>query len=191
MFTVAEEDDMADPGRAKHPVTRLAGPYGHPLHPALVPVPIGAWIAALVFDVASHAGSSQGFLADGARWLVAIGIVGALAAATAGVLDLAAIPPRTHAMRLAVTHMSVNLTATALFAAGLLLRWGDGAGPVGYGVLALDALGVAALATGGFLGGELAYRFGVRVADEATQAAGFRTAPTDPAGAPAPANERR
>ena len=35
---------MADEMRqAKQPVTVLAGPYGHPFHPILVTVPIGAW----------------------------------------------------------------------------------------------------------------------------------------------------
>jgi hypothetical protein len=34
--------------QAKHPVTRLAGPYGHPIHPILVTVPIGSWTASLV-----------------------------------------------------------------------------------------------------------------------------------------------
>jgi uncharacterized membrane protein len=165
---------MADPNQAKRPVTRLAGPYGHPLHPMLIPVPIGAWIAALVFDVGSHVASSSTFLADGARWLVGLGLAGAVAAAVFGLLDLVAIPPGTRAMRIGLVHMTVNLTATALFGIGLAVRWGAGDGPVGYGTLTLDALGIAVLAVGGFLGGELAYRYGVRVADERTQAEGFR-----------------
>jgi hypothetical protein len=41
--------------RAKEPVSAaLAGPYGHPFHPMLVTVPIGAWICSVIFDVASH-----------------------------------------------------------------------------------------------------------------------------------------
>jgi uncharacterized membrane protein len=48
---------MAPAERAKQPVTALAGPYGHPLHPALVAVPIGAWIATvLVLLTALRAG---------------------------------------------------------------------------------------------------------------------------------------
>jgi len=39
---------------AKRPVIGLAGRYGHPLHPALVAVPIGGWIGSFVFDVGSH-----------------------------------------------------------------------------------------------------------------------------------------
>ena len=41
-------------GEAKQPVSRLAGPYGHPFHPILVTVPIGAWVASFVFDLASR-----------------------------------------------------------------------------------------------------------------------------------------
>ena len=37
------------------------------------------------------------------------------------------------------------------------------------GPLALSAVALAALSVSGFLGGELAYRYGVRVADETTQ----------------------
>lgn len=41
--------------QARQPVSAaLAGPYGHPFHPILVTVPIGAWVASLVFDIASH-----------------------------------------------------------------------------------------------------------------------------------------
>ena len=51
-------------GRAKQPVSAaLAGPYGHPFHPILVTVPIGAWAGSLVFDIASHLVADPGFLA--------------------------------------------------------------------------------------------------------------------------------
>ena len=40
---------------AKQPVSAaLTGPYGHPFHPMLVTVPIGAWISSLVFDIAAQ-----------------------------------------------------------------------------------------------------------------------------------------
>jgi uncharacterized membrane protein len=38
----------------------------------------------------------------------------------------------------------------------------------------LSAACLAVLAVSGYLGGMLAYRYGVRVADEATQASGYR-----------------
>ena len=62
--------------QAKHPVTALAGPYGHPVHPILVTVPIGAWTASLVFDIASHVTSDPAFLAQGSLWLIATGVIG-------------------------------------------------------------------------------------------------------------------
>jgi uncharacterized membrane protein len=37
----------------------------------------------------------------------------------------------------------------------------------------VSAVALAALAVSGYLGGQLAYRYGVRVVDEATQAEGY------------------
>jgi uncharacterized membrane protein len=160
--------------QAKRPVTGLAGPYGHPVHPALVAVPIGAWIASFVFDVASHLVRDAATFAAGSRWLIALGVLGALAAATAGFLDLVAIPTSTRAFRTALLHMSINLAVTAAYATGFALR-GDHQGPVPAGPLALSAVALVALGFSGYLGGKLAYRYGVRVADEATQLEGYDT----------------
>ena len=154
----------------------LAGPYGHPLHPALAAVPIGAWIASFVFDVASRVVGQPGFLTSASRWLIAIGVLGALAAATVGFLDLIAIPPRTPAFRTALVHMSVNLAVTARVRDQFsdprrpACRGAGGAGsPWQSPRSAWPALSVS-----GYLGGKLAYRYGVRVADESTQAEGYR-----------------
>lgn len=77
---------MNSPRDGKRPVTVLAGPYGHPFHPILVTVPIGAWIASLVFDIASHVVDNPGFLTQASEWLIGIGIVGALVAAAFGLV---------------------------------------------------------------------------------------------------------
>src|SRR5436190_4660928 len=159
--------------QAKRPVTTLAGPYGHPLHPALVAVPIGAWIASLVFDVASRLVGDPGFLVQGSRWLIGLGVLGAVAAALVGFLDLFAIPTGTRAFRLALVHMSINLTVTVAYAVDFVIRGGHHTGPVGWGPLVLSAVALAALGVSGYLGGELAYRYGVRVADETTQSEGY------------------
>src|SRR4051794_21117912 len=113
--------------QAKRPVTMLAGRYGHPLHPALVAVPIGAWVASFVFDVASHLVEHPAFLAEGSRWLIAVGVLGALAAAMFGFLDLFAIPTGTPAFRTGVVHMSINLGVTVAYAVGFLIRGGSAA----------------------------------------------------------------
>lgn len=157
---------------AKHPVTALAGPYGHPFHPILVTVPIGAWVASLVFDVISRTGDDAAVFAKGAYWLIGIGIVGALVAAMFGFLDLFAIPTGTRVFKTALTHMSLNLSVVALFAVGFALRHshfrdsdGTPSGPLALSVVALVLLGAS-----GWLGGKLTYRYGVRVVDETTQA---------------------
>ena len=166
-----------DPMRqAKTPVTALAGPYGHPLHPAIVAVPIGAWIASLVFDLGSRVVGDGEFLARGSRWLIALGVLGALAAAVFGFLDFLAIPPGTPAFRTAVVHLSLNLGVTTAYVVNFLLR-DDHAPRVGWGLIALSLVSLAALAVSGYLGGKLAYRYGVRVADETTQLEGYQDSP--------------
>jgi uncharacterized membrane protein len=166
---------------AKRPVNAaLAGPYGHPFHPILVTVPIGAWVASLVFDIASHITDDPGFLTRGSMWLIAIGVLGALAAALVGLLDLFAIPTRTRAFRTALTHMTLNLLVTAAYAGGFAWRHAAGAtSRVGVGMLALSAVSMAVLGVSGYLGGKLAYHYGVRVADEATQAEGYTSTRPD------------
>lgn len=167
--------------RAKEPVSAaIAGPYGHPFHPILVTVPIGAWVSSLVFDIGSHVVSDGRFLVQGSHWLIAIGVLGALAAATVGALDLLAIPSGTRAFRTGLVHMSLNLAITAAYVVNYLLRSGDDADTVPAGELVLSIVSLAALGVSGFLGGMLAYRYGVRVADEATQAEGYGSArPTE------------
>ncbi len=171
--------------QAKQPVSAvLAGPYGHPFHPILVTVPIGAWVASLVFDIAAQAAGDPRFLAYGAMWLIAIGVIGALAAAGVGFLDLFAIAPGTRAFRVGLVHMTLNLLVTASYAGDFLWRHIQPASHphVGAGMLALSAVNLAGLGVSGFLGGKLAYHYGVRVADESTQAEGFVPPRSSPAG---------
>lgn len=162
--------------QAKQPVSALlAGPYGHPFHPILITIPIGSWVASLVFDVASRLVSDPGFMARGSTWLIGLGVLGAVAAALVGTLDLLAIPTRTPAFRLGLVHMALNLGVTAAYAANFVWRQAgaDPTAPVGGGPIALSAVSLAVLTVSGYLGGKLAYRYGVRVADEVTQAEGY------------------
>jgi uncharacterized membrane protein len=161
---------------AKHPITPLAGPYGHPFHPALVTVPIGAWICSMVFDVISKRADDPVVYGRGAYWLIGIGIAGAAAAALFGLLDLLSIPRRTPAFRLGLIHAGFNVVVLALFVVSFLVRRGGDFGPTSTGLLVLSSVALASLAVSGWLGGKLAYHYGVRVADERTQAEGL--APT-------------
>jgi uncharacterized membrane protein len=168
--------------QSKQPVSAvLAGPYGHPFHPLMVTVPIGAWVASFAFDLASHIVDHPGFLTHGSEWLIAIGVLGALAAAMFGFLDLFAISPGTPARRTALLHMTLNLIITTTYAISFWWRHNshqDG-NPVTTGQIILSAMSLIALAASGSLGGKLAYHYGVRVAEEDTQAEGFTISPHD------------
>jgi uncharacterized membrane protein len=160
--------------QAKRPRSPAAGPYGHPFHPVLVTVPIGAWVAALIFDIVAVSGSEGEVFGEGAYWLILIGIVGALVAAVFGLMDLMGIPRGTRAFKTGITHMGLNLTVVALFVINYLIRLGQGYEEVTALQLILTIVGLAILGASGWLGGMLAYHYGVRVADETTQAEGYR-----------------
>lgn len=159
---------------AKQPKTALAGPYGHPFHPVLVTVPIGAWVAALVFDIVALASNEEeATFAEGAYWLIGIGIVGALLAAVFGLLDLLTIPRGTRAFTTGITHMSLNLVVVVLFVVNFVIRASQGYEDSTVLGFVLTLIALAILGASGWLGGKLAYTYGVRVADETTQNKGF------------------
>ena len=161
--------------RAKRPATPLAGPYGHPFHGLLVTIPIGTWVASLVFDIAGFVSDDPGAFARGAVWLIGIGVIGALLAASVGLMDLTRLTSGTRVHKIALTHMAINLTVVALFIVGWVIRLGAGYDQVSIAGFVFSILALLLLGVSGFLGGELAYRYGVRVADEETQRAGFES----------------
>lgn len=159
--------------RAKRPRSILAGPYGHPLHAVAVTVPIGAWTASLVFDLAGRFAARPASFARGASWLVGIGLVGAAGAGSLGLLDLRTIDRGTHARRVALTHLTANVAASSLFAGSLLVRSRSRHHRAGVAGVLLSLTGYGLVGLSGVLGGELTYRYGVRVADEDTQRSGY------------------
>jgi uncharacterized membrane protein len=160
---------------AHRPGTKLAGPYGHPIHPMIVPVAIGAWVCAVAFDIASLAVEGQAY-ARPAKWLVAIGVVAAIVAAVFGLMDYRRLVKGTKAHKVATTHLLVNDVVLVLFIISFFVRHADDTDLVdGTPILAfvLALVGLVGLAVGGYLGGELAYRYGVRGTDDADQLAAY------------------
>ena len=121
---------------------------GHPLHPALIELPVGAWTLAAILDALEIAGlrRDRGF----AETAIKIGLVGAVGAAVAGATDWAETDGR--AKRIGLAHGVMNLTATGLYALSLLLRRRSRSKGI---ALSMTAFGLAM--SSAFLGGHLSY----------------------------------
>lgn len=120
-------------------------PLGHPLHPMLTDVPIGTWTSAVVLDALPGTGAA-------AATLIAVGIAASAPAAASGLVDWSAL--HEQQMRVGLVHAAANTLALGLFTASLVRRvrrrrWSG---------KALSLLGLAATATGGYLGAHLSYR---------------------------------
>ncbi|KXK62918.1 (2Fe-2S)-binding protein [Micromonospora rosaria] len=123
---------------------------GHPLHPALVQVPVGAWLSAAAVDLLPGQRRS-------ATALVALGTVGAVPAAVSGLNDWAALAPDQR--RVGLVHATANLVGLALYGGSLVARL-NGRHNLGR---ALSYLGLSAASAGAYLGGHLAYKQGAQV----------------------------
>lgn len=143
----------------------------HPVHPALVHVPIGLWVAVVVWDALAWLSPDPLWWQLG-YWCLALGLLAALPAIFAGLLDYLGLARDDPALDAATAHMLVMLTATAAFAAGWLLRArvGAAAAPPVW-AFASEIGGVLLLALGGWLGGTLVYRYGLGYADRAVSGA--------------------
>ncbi|MEV0006056.1 Rieske (2Fe-2S) protein [Micromonospora sp. NPDC050980] len=123
---------------------------GHPLHPAMVQVPVGAWISAAMVDLLP--GQRRAATA-----LVGLGTVSALPAAVAGWNDWAALSRDQR--RIGLVHAGANVVGLTLYAGSLAARLN---GRHGLG-RALAYLGLSAAGGGAYLGGHLAYKQGAQV----------------------------
>lgn len=141
----------------------LSGTWlGHPLHPLLVAVPIGALVGASVLDL------TPGDNAAAARRLVGLGVVSAVPTATSGLSDWSDTTGAEQ--RVGAAHAALNLVAIALYGASWVRRRrpDDRSGAV------LALAGGALMGAAGYLGGHLSYALGVGVDTNA-----FHVGPTD------------
>ncbi len=134
----------------------------HPIHPMLVVFPIGLWIFSLVCDLIGLSVASPAVWFTVAFYTMVGGLIGALAAAVPGLIDLlyykGGLPP---VKKIALTHMAINLAVVVLYAVNIALRVNDPAAlkfPIG-----LSVIGVCMLAVSGWLGGHMVHVYGVGV----------------------------
>ncbi|HLE95861.1 MAG TPA: DUF2231 domain-containing protein, partial [Candidatus Thermoplasmatota archaeon] len=103
--------------------------FRHPLHPMLVVFPTAIFPLLLFLDVLRALGAAIGPSVP--FWLAVAGVATTLAAIVPGVIDLAAIPDRSRAHRVAFVHFVVGTVTLAAYAAAAWTRWPAGPDRVG------------------------------------------------------------
>ncbi len=139
--------------------------FGHPIHPMLIPFPLGLLSTSVIFDGIALL-RPNGPWSQIAFWNTAAGVVGGLAAAVFGLIDWLAIPSGTRAKKIGLWHGVGNVVVVALFSTSWLLRLQEPRRP-GAIPLVLAVLGVGLAGVTGWLGGELVDRLGVGVDPDA------------------------
>ena len=137
---------------------------GHPIHPMLVPLAIGGFILSFVFDVVCFAsGSPSPNLWNQISYYTMLGgIVGALAAAIPGFVDMLSLPPGSLKTT-ALTHMAINLTVVLLYIVNAWLRH---ASPMNLTIpMLLSLVALCLLIVSGWLGGKMVFEAGVGVSN--------------------------
>jgi nitrite reductase/ring-hydroxylating ferredoxin subunit/uncharacterized membrane protein len=139
----------------------LSGTWlGHPLHPMLTDLPIGAWTMASVLDLTT---GESGAMA--ARHLVGLGVLTALPTAAAGASDWSdTYGPE---QRIGTVHALANITATLLQA----MSWGARRNGQRRTGIALSGAALGLTAGSAYLGGHLTFVRGTGVDHTAFQPA--------------------
>jgi nitrite reductase/ring-hydroxylating ferredoxin subunit/uncharacterized membrane protein len=120
-------------------------PFGHPVHPILVQIPIGAWSSAAVLDALP--GNDRA-----SRVLVGMGVAAAVPAAITGSNDWSQL--HQQQARVGIIHWAANVAAVGLYTASFVQRTrGRQASGKAFGYL-----GLAVVSFSGFLGGHMSYR---------------------------------
>ncbi|OFZ79981.1 MAG: hypothetical protein A3K03_13225, partial [Bdellovibrionales bacterium RIFOXYD1_FULL_44_7] len=127
----------------------------HPLHPALVHLPVGLWLTSFVFDII-YLGNNNINFAISSFYCMAAGIVGAVLAIPPGLAEFTSVQRNTRPRQITILHMTLNLVVATLFVINFFSRLGlDGGRTVSYGVFVLSVASVILLLTSGYLGGLL------------------------------------
>ena len=133
---------------------------GHPIHAMLIVFPVGLFIFSLICDICSTQNANTATWALVAFYTMVGGFIGALAAAIPGLIDLLSLADKAI-KKTAITHMSINLVAVALYAVNIWMRMNSNTN-TGTPLL-LSVIAVALLAVSGWLGGKMVHEYGVGV----------------------------
>ncbi len=160
---------LGAPGRFLKDVAHGTKVLGHPLHPALTDVPLGAWTVAVAADLLHYAIPSLPTAVGDIG--VGFGLLAGLAAAVTGYTDHHDTFDQER--RYATLHGLLMTLVLVVMAVSVVLRWKAGSGAHGLAV-GLALVGLLIALTGAFLGGHLVFGIGTMVNHNA-----FATGPED------------
>ena len=138
---------------------------GHPVHPMIVPFPIGLLVFSLIADLIFLWRGNPVWRSYVAFYTLFAGIIGAALAAVPGLIDWLSLKDR-NVVNIANWHARLNVIALLIFAASFYLRTTGGSGWVSrsYSIpIGLSVLGVILISVSGYLGGEMVFRHGIAV----------------------------
>lgn len=129
---------------------------GHPLHPVLTDVTLGAWVSGSVLDLVGRS-TGRRRMNEAADTLIELGVASAIPTALAGLTDYSTI--KQDAVEYGAAHGLLNSVALGLFLLSIQKRrTGDRESGV---MLSLAGLGLSMLSA--WLGGEMVFRHRVGV----------------------------
>jgi uncharacterized membrane protein len=138
---------------------------GHPLHPLLVELPVALWPLAFLFDVLTRLDIGGNVLVRAAFLSLLLGLLSAIPAAVAGIMDWTGVKQRNPAWRLGLVHLFLNASAIVLTAVGIVIRIPEfDAGEVASLPLLLSGAVALLVAVSSYLGGRMVYEYGISVA---------------------------
>lgn len=147
-------------------VELVKGFPGHPSHPPLTDVSIGAYTVGTIMLVLGALGVEETQMAHGGLLAISGGLIVALPTAVTGLLDWLDLEKGTPARTMGTLHLLTMVTATVVFAvAWLIQRPGYEHGVVKPGGWVAAVAGELLLAVGGYMGGTLVFVYSQRVAD--------------------------
>lgn len=135
----------------------------HPLHPMTVHLPIGLWVASVVFDLAFFASGTTAF-ATASYYCIGLGLVITLVSVPTGLAEYVDIPAQSLPKAIATTHLILNGVTAVLFLVTFIMRRRMEGGPsmgVTWGQFIVSLVATSTLAYSGYLGGRLVYEFGL------------------------------
>jgi nitrite reductase/ring-hydroxylating ferredoxin subunit/uncharacterized membrane protein len=152
-------------GRPGHALkTFLHGTWlGHPLHPVITDIPLGAWTLAVLFDVIYAVTRDHDWVSP-ADLTIFVGLLAALGAALSGFTDWSDTVGRER--RVGVAHGLLNTVVVVIYLISLILRLSGGGRTF---PILLSFVGYALVLAAAYLGGDLVFGIGTGVNHHAWQ----------------------